>query len=125
PDLIERGPYVYREQWNRSNIFYNDDLSTLSYIPITTLYFDRNQSVGPDDVYVTVINVPLMAMAHEIQFNSSEIQKSINIFLHLFGTKLFVNVTVKDLMEGYTYPLIEMASLVKPGSLKDNKFGIL
>ncbi|CAF3598565.1 unnamed protein product [Adineta steineri] len=125
PDLIERGPYVYREQWNRSNIFYNDDLSTLSYIPITTLYFDRNQSVGPDDVYVTVINVPLMAMAHEIQFNSSEIQKSINIFLHLFGTKLFVNVTVKDLMEGYTDPLIEMASLVKPGSLKDNKFGIL
>ncbi|CAF4452425.1 unnamed protein product [Adineta steineri] len=64
-------------------------------------------------------------MAHEIQFNSSEIQKSINILLHLFGTKLFVNVTVKDLMEGYTDALIEMASLVKPGSLKDNKFGIL
>src|SRR5689334_12047669 len=60
PKLIERGPYFYREEWNRSNIFYNDDFDTLSYIPITTLYFDRNRSIGPDDEYVTVINVPLM-----------------------------------------------------------------
>ncbi|CAF0936193.1 unnamed protein product [Adineta ricciae] len=125
PELIERGPYVYREQWNRSNIFYSDDLETLSYIPITTLYFDRNQSIGPDDEYVTVINVPLMAMAHEIQFNSTKIQKAINVFLELLETKLFVNVTVKQLMEGYTDPLIETASLIKPGVLKDNKFGIL
>jgi len=48
------------EQWNRTNIFYSDDLDTLSYIPITTLYFDREKSIGPDDVYVTVINVPLL-----------------------------------------------------------------
>jgi hypothetical protein len=60
PEFIERGPYVYREEWNRSNIFYSDDLDTLSYIPITTLYFDRNQSIGPDDEYFTVINVPLL-----------------------------------------------------------------
>ncbi len=52
--------FFFREQWNRSNIFYNDDLETLSYIPITTLYFDRSQSIGPDSEYVTVINVPLM-----------------------------------------------------------------
>jgi len=125
PELIERGPYVYREEWNRSNIFYADDLDTLSYIPITTLYFDRNQSIGPDDEYVTVINVPLMAMAHEIQFNSTIIQEGVNFLLELLGTTLFVNVTVKQLMEGYTDPLIETASLVKPGVLKDNKFGIL
>lgn len=50
----------FREEWNRSNILYADDLDTLSYIPITTLFFDRNQSIGPDDEYVSVINVPLM-----------------------------------------------------------------
>ncbi len=52
--------FWFREQWNRSNILYADDLDTLSYIPITTLYFDRSQSIGPDDEYVSVINVPLM-----------------------------------------------------------------
>ncbi len=26
---------------------------------------------------------------------------------------------------GYTDPLIETASIIKPGTLKDNKFGIL
>ena len=85
-------------------------------------------------------------MAHEIQFNSTKIQEAINVFLELLDTKLFVNVTVKQLMEGrrtiwinsayfypestsyflgYTDPLIETASLIKPGVLKDNKFGIL
>ncbi len=52
--------FFFREQWNRSNVFYSDDLDQISYIPITTLYFDRSQSIGPDDQYVTVINVPLM-----------------------------------------------------------------
>ncbi|CAF2494228.1 unnamed protein product [Rotaria sp. Silwood2] len=125
PELVERGPYVYREEWNRSNIAYSDDLDTLSYIPLTTLYFDRNQSIGPDDEYVTVINVPLMAMAHEVQFYTPGMQETINFFIELLETKLFVNVTVKQLMEGYTDPLIETASKIKPGVLKDNKFGIL
>jgi hypothetical protein len=81
-------------------------------------------------------------MAHEIQFNSTRIQEAVNLFLHLLETTLFVNVTVKQLMEGkekkmkkkivsywnflgYTDPLIEAASIIKPGVLKDNKFGIL
>ncbi len=81
-------------------------------------------------------------MAHEVQFYSPLLQEGVNALLELLGTKLFVNVTVKQLMEGkdkenrwretkkvfysgYTDPLIEVASLVKPGVLKDNKFGIL
>lgn len=125
PEMVERGPYVYREEWNRSNIFYSDDLDTLSYIPITTLFFDRELSVGTDLEYISVINVPLMAMVHELIHGPTAVIEGINILLQLLDTKLFVNVTVKDLMEGYTDSLIETASIVKPGVLKDNKFGIL
>lgn len=125
PQFIEKGPYVYREQWNRSNIFYADDLDTLSYIPITTLFFDRDLSVGPDDQHVSVINVPLLAMAQEIQFSPKLMQEGIDLLLDVLGTKLFVNVTVKQLMEGYSDSLIEIAGIAKPGVLKDNKFGIL
>lgn len=39
-------------------------------------------------------------MAHEIQFNSTLIQEGVNLLLQLLETKLFVNVTVKQLMEG-------------------------
>jgi hypothetical protein len=39
-------------------------------------------------------------MAHEIQFNSTKLQEAVNILLELFETTLFVNVTVKQLMEG-------------------------
>ena len=82
-------------------------------------------------------------MAHEVQFNLPIVQEGVNFLLQLLQTQLFVNVTVKQLMEGrkrmknlffsivpeifigYTDPLIETASIVKPGVLKDNKFGIL
>lgn len=95
--------FLIREQWNRSNIFYSDDLDTLSYAPITTLFFDRNQSIGPDDENVTVINVPLLAMAHEIIYNFTDIQIAANFLLELLQTKLFVTVTVKELMEGNVF----------------------
>jgi hypothetical protein len=39
-------------------------------------------------------------MAHEIQFNPTKIQEAVNILLQLLETTLFVNVTVKQLMEG-------------------------
>jgi hypothetical protein len=39
-------------------------------------------------------------MAHEIQFNSTKLQQAVSFLLELLDTKLFVNVTVKQLMEG-------------------------
>jgi hypothetical protein len=39
-------------------------------------------------------------MAHEVQFNSMKMQEAINILLQLLETTLFVNVTVKGLIEG-------------------------
>ena len=84
-------------------------------------------------------------MAHEAQFYSAGMQDAVNILVELFETELFINLTVKQLMEGkniksnlsfisienllyflgYTDALIETASKIKPGVLKDNKFGIL
>ena len=84
-------------------------------------------------------------MVHELINGPAAVIPGINILLQLLETKLFVNVTVRDLMEGrqqlrdsiilhekrhlhtvgYTDPLIETASIVKPGVLRDNKFGIL
>lgn len=87
-----------------------------------------------------------MAMVHELYYGLPEFQLMANFLLDLLQTKLFVRVTVKELMEGkenilshfitksslitcfhkgYTDSLIETASLVKPGALRDNKFGIL
>jgi hypothetical protein len=50
-------------------------------------------------------------MAHEIQFNSTLIQEAVNFLLQLLETKLFVTVTVKQLMEGKSN--ISFLSLIK------------
>jgi hypothetical protein len=39
-------------------------------------------------------------MSHQIQFNDIKIQEAVNLLLQLLETTLFVNVTVKQLMEG-------------------------
>ena len=39
-------------------------------------------------------------MAHQIQFDSHFMQDAVNLILQLVRTRLFVNVTVKQLMEG-------------------------
>lgn len=86
-------------------------------------------------------------MAHQMQFEPVLVQEFADALVVGIQTKLFVNVTVRELMEGreyfpyifrivfffitirtklgYTDKLIELATLFKPGTLKDGKFGIL
>lgn len=39
-------------------------------------------------------------MAHELQFYPTAMQEALSVFIDLLETKLFVNVTIKQLMEG-------------------------
>ncbi len=57
PILVERGPYVYREDKKAVNIKYTDE-NTMSYDPETKLYFEPNLSVGNESDIITFLNIP-------------------------------------------------------------------
>lgn len=57
PILIEKGPYVYREDKKSVNIKYIDE-NTMTYSPETKLYFEPSLSVGNETDIITFLNIP-------------------------------------------------------------------
>ncbi len=61
PYVVERGPYVYKEMWSKQNIKFIDK-NTVSYSPVTTLYFLPNMSNGSLTDKITFVNVPVLVI---------------------------------------------------------------
>ena len=59
PRLVECGPYVYQEVWEKRNVTFLDE-ETVSYIPITTLHFVPELSNGSLSDNINFINVPAL-----------------------------------------------------------------
>jgi len=57
PNLVEMGPYVYKEKMEKKDVSFVDE-ETVRYSPVTTLIFDSNLSNGTLDQHVTFLNVP-------------------------------------------------------------------
>jgi hypothetical protein len=57
PFLVQRGPYVYREVWEKRNVEFIGD-QMLSYSPVTTLFFEPDLSNGKETDPITFLNVP-------------------------------------------------------------------
>ena len=65
PVLIQRGPYVYSEYWEKRHIeFLNEDL--LSFTPVVTLKFEPDLSIGPENDTVTFINIPALVCTKKL-----------------------------------------------------------
>ena len=65
PRLVQCGPYVYQEIWEKRNVTFLDD-ETVSYIPITTLHFVPEMSNGSLSDNINFINVPALVSWHII-----------------------------------------------------------
>ena len=56
PQLIEYGPYVYREILEKKNLHFTDD-DKLTYYPVSTLYFEPSLSNGSESDLITFVNI--------------------------------------------------------------------
>ncbi len=59
PRVVERGPYVYTEKWEKRNIEFLGK-EKVRFSPVVTLYFEPNLSNGTESDIITVINVPAL-----------------------------------------------------------------
>ncbi len=60
PKLLERGPYVFREEMQKKNVSFLEDDTLINYSPMSTLYYEANMSNGSLSDIVTFINVPVL-----------------------------------------------------------------
>ena len=59
PYLVQRGPYVYSEVWQKKHVeFLGYEL--LRFTPVITLHYEPTLSNGTEDDLITFLNIPAM-----------------------------------------------------------------
>ena len=119
PNLVEVGPYVYRQKMYKTDTKFSDDGEELTHSVYREFYFDELLSISSDETYVIVPNIPLFGLIKEMA-DQDPTAKSVTRGLlesYSFGRDIqpFINVTVKELFWGYPSVLLSMARINELG----------
>jgi len=128
PKLRERGPYVYDHITTKRILHFSEDETNLTYTNSFMLFFRKDLSIGNENDSFMFLNLPLLAAVDQIESGQFELNPFILNILNLqlnTNTNIFINLTVSDLINGYTDFLIETINQYKPGVLADGKFSLL
>lgn len=111
PNLVEVGPYVFRERHIKDNIVWNDNNGTVTYQQKKIWeHIDENNGLSLDDRIFNINIVALAAMQFAKQVNDIFYVYSINGLINEVGASMFMNFTVKECtFEGIVDPMIDGA----------------
>lgn len=127
PAVEQLGPYGYLESREKYDIVLDDKNDTVNFRPTKTYVFNPDPlfTNGSLDDKVTMLNVPLLAIAKQAQYLSGFKKFMLNSIIQLYKAKPFVTRTAGQMMfEGYFDPLIEFLSKQeKRQILPNNTFG--
>ncbi|CAH2295738.1 scavenger receptor class B member 1 isoform X1 [Pelobates cultripes] len=124
PRVRERGPYVYREYKQKTNLTFHDN-GTVTFIENRTFFFAPDKSVGSEDDYMIVPNIILLASSIMVKDLSLPIKWIISGAFATFNEEPFMNRTVKEILWGYEDPFLDFINMILPGKLPfKDKFGL-
>ena len=128
PDLVEVGPWVFREYHHKKVIKNNHENKTVTYEQIRTWKFDEEQS-GADlkmSDHIMTLNAPAASAIPMVKYLSDFLKLAIAADFGIFNEKLFVSKNVSELLfDGYSDPILTQ-TMHLPDSLvpyKMDKFG--
>ncbi|XP_044131588.1 scavenger receptor class B member 1 isoform X1 [Bufo gargarizans] len=124
PRVEERGPYVYRERKQKTNITFNEN-GTVSFVEIRSFQFDREKSAGSEDDYVLVPNLIVMISSLMTKDMSYAVRFMLNAAFLVYNQEPFMNRTVKEVLWGYSDPFLDFVNTIVPNALPfKGKFGL-
>ncbi|CAF1030388.1 unnamed protein product [Brachionus calyciflorus] len=126
PNLRQRGPYTFREKWEKRNLeFLNEE--EIKYTPVSTLYFEPTLSIGNESDLITFLNIPAAAMIEQIKTGKFDFIDSsfANGVLNHLDTELFITRSIHELITGYNDPLMDLASTYMPSMIKGDTFSLM
>ncbi|CAK1540786.1 unnamed protein product [Leptosia nina] len=110
PNLVELGPYRFREHRRHVNISWFPENGTMAYMTQRTWYFDADTSNGTLEDNVTIINVIAASAIYRARHWGYLRQKGLSMGLAMFGQGISVSRLAGELLfEGYDDPLMEIA----------------
>ncbi|XP_067862347.1 scavenger receptor class B member 1 isoform X2 [Heptranchias perlo] len=124
PVLAQRGPYVYREYRQKSNITFHNNY-TVSYREYRRYHFCPERSAGSESDELVMPNVLALGAALMIEDLPNALKHIFNIALKTFNETPFIKKSVKEIMWGYDDPLIDFLNRILPGVIPfKGKFGL-
>ncbi|CAF4893469.1 unnamed protein product [Pieris macdunnoughi] len=110
PDLVELGPYVFREHRHHVNISWFPENGTMAYMTQRSWHYDAEASNGTLDDNVTIINVIAASAIYRAKYWGYLRQKTLSMALAMFGQGISVSKLAGELLfEGYDDPLMDIA----------------
>uniref|UniRef100_A0A665VMW6 Platelet glycoprotein 4 n=1 Tax=Echeneis naucrates TaxID=173247 RepID=A0A665VMW6_ECHNA len=104
PVVKEKGPYTYRTRFfPKANITFNPN-DTVSFVLPHGAIFEPSMSVGPEEDIVTSLN---LAVAGAYSLIPKELHVVLENMIKTSNSSLFHNRTVKEILWGYTDPMLK------------------
>lgn len=117
---------ILSEIWEKRDVNFSSNGQTLDYSPVSTLFFDSQNSNGSEDDVLTILNIPAVLVMNELLKTKSTVEtKLVNLILKLTGAKIFIRKTVKELVSGYDDNLLKMVRFFRPNIIKTERFSVL
>ncbi|XP_075689686.1 scavenger receptor class B member 1 isoform X2 [Rhinoderma darwinii] len=124
PRVEQRGPYVYREQKQKTNITFNEN-GTVSFVEWRTFQFDPEKSAGSEEDYLVVPNFIVLVSSMMMKDSSYAVKFLLNLAFSMHNQQPFMNRTVKEILWGYNDPFLDFVNSLLPGVLPfTGKFGL-
>lgn len=109
PNLVEMGPYRFREVHEKVNLTWNDN-DTITFRQIRRWYFDADNSNGLLEDSVTTLNPISLSATSVSRFRSTLMLIPLSSTLRMTGQKVWVTKTVGELLfDGYSDPILTLA----------------
>jgi len=127
PNLVELGPYTYRQKWLKQNITWHPN-GTISYKTRKIFTFSPEEScAGCSDIAdnVTTLNVPAISAYYQSRDASWLGMNTLDLGMrHAFGYRPWVRRSVFELLWGYDEPLFKSAQYLLPDPPPFDRFGL-
>ncbi|XP_030074691.1 scavenger receptor class B member 1 isoform X2 [Microcaecilia unicolor] len=124
PKLAQRGPYVYREYKQKTNISFHHN-NTVSFLGHRTLYFVPELSNGTQQDYLVVPNFLVLTITMMMEHSNTALKWLVSGALATFSERAFMNRTVEEMMWGYNSPFLDFLQMTVPNLIPfKGKFGL-
>ncbi|KAI3362214.1 hypothetical protein L3Q82_012544 [Scortum barcoo] len=120
PEVIQVGPYTYREYRYKENVTMMEDDLKVSAYNTKSFVFLRERSVGDPTVdNITTVNIPAWAVLNKVK-SSFWRTSMVSIWMNSLKSGLFTTLTVDELLWGYEDALLARIAPTNPEVEKKN-----
>lgn len=121
PVVMERGPYTYKTRFlPKHNVTFNSN-DTVSFLQPLVATFESSMSVGPEDEELVVLN---LAVAGAYSLVPKPLHFILEGMIKNSNSSLFQKRSVKELLWGYTDPLLKGTVSLFENGTNDGSYNV-